>query len=111
LLTTNAVIVIPSDIFTETINVLGKKAGRATALRAITELTSGSAFAITETNVEMRASAADKFAQQPRSVSFADCLVMATADFYGLTEIFGFDRAFADNGYTTISHWEEPEAA
>ena len=34
-----------------------------------------------------------------KRVSFVDCLVMATATFYGTREIFGFDAVFERNGF------------
>jgi hypothetical protein len=42
------------------------------------------------------------------SVSFTDCMVMATADHYGTRLIFGFDEVFRKNGYVMQ---EEAEAA
>jgi predicted nucleic acid-binding protein len=39
-------------------------------------------------------------APQDKRASYVDCLVMATADFYGTREIFGFDAVFPQNGYS-----------
>jgi hypothetical protein len=47
--------------------------------------------------------ALDKFAVLPQGVSFTDCLVMATADAYFTKDIFGFDKQFADAGYTRLT--------
>ena len=47
--------------------------------------------------------ALEKFADLPHAVSLTDCLVMATADAYGTKEIFGFDKQFADAGYTRLT--------
>jgi predicted nucleic acid-binding protein len=54
--------------------------------------------------------AKEKFAELPQSVGFTDCLVMATADEYETSDIFGFDKQFADAGYTRIApstDWNE----
>ena len=50
----------------------------------------------------VRRNAFAHFEQQPASVSFADCLVMAFADFYGIRDFFGFDEVFARNGYHSL---------
>jgi predicted nucleic acid-binding protein len=36
-------------------------------------------------------------------VSFTDCVVMAYADAFQTKDIFGFDKQFADAGYTRLS--------
>jgi predicted nucleic acid-binding protein len=46
----------------------------------------------------------DKFASSPTTVSFTDCVVMAVADTYQTTDIFGFDKQFEDGGYTVPAH-------
>lgn len=43
------------------------------------------------------------------SVSLTDCIVMAAADARGTKDIFGFDRIFAQRGYTIPT--AEKEAA
>ena len=40
-----------------------------------------------------------KFAGIAEAVSFTDCIVMAVADDYGTSDIFGFDKQFQDAGY------------
>jgi predicted nucleic acid-binding protein len=41
-----------------------------------------------------------KLSQQTGGASYIDCLVMATADEYQTTDVFGFDETFRKNGYT-----------
>jgi predicted nucleic acid-binding protein len=51
-----------------------------------------------------------KFESLPQAVSFTDCLVMATADEYATSDIFGFDKQFADAGYTRLepsTEWKQ----
>jgi predicted nucleic acid-binding protein len=48
---------------------------------------------------KLQVSALEKFASQPQSISFTDCIVMATADVHQTEQIFGFDEAFDKSGY------------
>jgi len=92
-------ILIPSDVFTETINVLGKKLGHTVALAVAQRLLTDATFILAESDAELREVAMEDFRAQPASVSFTDCLVMAYADRYETLDIFGFDEVFARNGY------------
>lgn len=103
LLDNHSVILVPGDIFTETINILGKKSGHEVARQTAAQLLDDEeAFIVAEANEEIRRNAFIHFEQQPSSVSFADCLVMAFADYYGIRDIFGFDEVFARNGYHSL---------
>lgn len=93
-------IVIPSEVFSETLNVIGRKLGHGIALQTAKEIMESNAFFISESNSEIRSRALEKFGKQSASVSFTDCLVMAFADSYEIKEIFGFDETFQKNGYT-----------
>lgn len=46
--------------------------------------------------------ALQRFEAQPQAVSLTDCIVMAVADEYRTTAIFGFDTDHARNGYTIL---------
>ena len=109
---TSRPIILPFDVYVETVNVLGKKSGHETALHVATELLNPeSQFLMTETRPYLRA-ALEKFKDQPPAVSLTDCIVMAIADDYGTKDIFGFDRQFQDAGYTRLApspDWKEPE--
>jgi len=95
-------IILPSDVFVETINILGKRIGHDTALKAAGELLRpGSQFVLIETRPYLIA-ALEKLKGLPPAVSLTDCLVMTIADDYGTKEIFGFDRQFADAGYRRL---------
>lgn len=92
-------IIVPGEIFTEIVNVVGKKTGHQAAILQAKKILSSASFNITETDSNIRVNALEKFQKQPKSVSFTDCLVMAFADEYETKEIFGFDDAFRKNGY------------
>lgn len=98
-------ILVPSDVFSETLNILGKKAGHATAIKTGQTILQSETFVVIYPDERITEVAFTLFQIQPESVSFTDCLVMATANHYGIKNVFGFDKVFADNGYTI------PEAA
>lgn len=100
---TSRPIILPVDVFVETINILGKRSGRNTALKAAGELLRpGSQFVLIETKPYL-VTALEKFKDQPPAVSLTDCIVMAVADDYGTKEIFGFDKQFEEAGYTRLT--------
>lgn len=94
--------IVPSEVFSELINILGKKFDHMAVVKAITGILRSKTFLIENTLGASRYVAIKKFQHQPKSVSFTDCLVMAFADFYETKEIFGFDEAFRRNGYVRI---------
>lgn len=98
----NRTVVMPGEVFTEIVNVIGKKVGHDAAIKQVGEIISSETIVITETTTGVRKNAFAKFAKQPKSVSFTDCLVMAFADEFDTTEIFGFDEAFRKNGYRRL---------
>ncbi len=95
-------IIMPGEIFTEIVNVAGKKIGHKAAMDQASKILSSKTVHIEETTSAIRQSALDKFNKQPKSVSFTDCIVMAFADEFETKEIFGFDDAFRKNGYIRI---------
>jgi predicted nucleic acid-binding protein len=103
-------IILPADIFVETINVLGKRSGHETALKAADELLRpGSQFVLIETIAYLRR-ALEKLKDQAPGVSLTDCMVMVVADHYGTKDIFGFDRQFVEAGYHRLepsTEWKE----
>jgi predicted nucleic acid-binding protein len=101
-------VLTPGEVFAETLNVVGKRFGHAVALELAGVLVDSELFVIEETGDEMRLAALQRFARQPESVSFTDCVVMAMADHFDTTEIFGFDQAFATNGYHIPTRDEWP---
>jgi predicted nucleic acid-binding protein len=90
---------IPSDVFTETLNVIGKKFGHKEASLVAETFLDRKAFHIFEVSPDVRTTALANFRTQPNAVSFTDCIVMATADALRTKEIFGFDEVFGKNGY------------
>src|SRR5918911_2118365 len=91
-------VILSSHVFTELMNVLGKKQGHQKAVSVGQHLLSNPSYLILESEKEL-AEALERFAQQPASVSFTDCLVMALADRLETKLVFGFDEVFRKNGY------------
>lgn len=94
--------VIPSEVFAETINVLGRKVNHAKVVLVARELLAIKQFMIVSTSEDQRVTALKIFAKQPESVSFTDCIVMATADHFETKDIFGFDEVFRKNRYIRL---------
>ena len=96
-------IIIIQAVYIEFLNVLGRQYGHERALFAAATLTPPRFVIINEPQDIPASGALEKFADQPHAVSLTDCLVMATADAYSTKSIFGFDKQFADVGYTRIT--------
>lgn len=99
---TDCSIIVPGEVLTELINILGKKVNHSVASIAVQAILTDKRFTIVETTEGIRKQASEKFKKQPESVSFTDCLVMAFGDEFETKEIFGFDEAFAKNGYKRV---------
>ena len=95
-------IIIPGDVFSETLNIAGKKLGHSAAVGTAEALFTTSPFIIVDSDEKTREHAFSIFKKQPESVSFTDCIVMATADRFKTKEIFGFDKTFSKNGYNRV---------
>jgi predicted nucleic acid-binding protein len=103
-------IILPADVLVETVNILGKKSGHKTALKAVAELLRpGSQFILIETRPYL-VTALNRFEGQSEAVSLTDCIVMTVADDYDTKEIFGFDKQFEEAGYTRLepsTEWKQ----
>jgi predicted nucleic acid-binding protein len=102
-------ILIPASVYVEFLNILGRKVSHTAALAAVAELTPPFLILTTQSNVTQ---ALKKFESLPQAVSFTDCLVMATADEYATSDIFGFDKQFEDAGYRRLepsTNWKQKE--
>jgi predicted nucleic acid-binding protein len=109
---TPCTVIIPGDIFTETINTLNKRATHQFAAGTASYLVQTPPFLLTETTPEIRREALSRFqAQANGAISFADQIVMAFADAFGTREIFGFDEGFERQGFAIIPFQEVREAA
>ncbi len=95
-------VLVPWDVFVETMNTVGKKNGHTQALAIADYLTKTPLFLVIDVSERARREALGRFGRQPESVSFADCLVMAVDDEYETKRIFGFDQAFDRNGYRIL---------
>ncbi|MCX8008921.1 MAG: PIN domain-containing protein [Patescibacteria group bacterium] len=97
---TNGSVIIPGDVFSEILNIAGKKLGHSDSVRIANILLTTKTFLIVDIGEKIRMKALSLFENQPSSVSFTDCIVMATADIYKTKIIFGFDEVFQKNGYS-----------
>lgn len=102
LFTAVGTIILPHDVFTETINILGKKANHAAAISTASIFLQESTYLIVDPDEAMRQQALAKFREQNEDVSFTDCIVMACADRFETKRIYGFDAVFTRNGYTSL---------
>ena len=97
-----ALIIIPSDVFSETLNVIGRKLGHSLAISLGREIINSETYTVIETDEALRDKALGLFANQPRSVSFTDCVVMAFAEQFQTKDIVGFDEVFHKNGFQKL---------
>lgn len=95
-------IIVPSEVFSESLNIAGKKLGHRIALIIADKIQTAETFVIFDINEEIRKRAIEIFKNQPESVSFTDCVVMASADSFKTKDIFGFDDAFGKSGYKRL---------
>jgi predicted nucleic acid-binding protein len=102
-------IMLPVDVFVETINFLGKRSGHDKALKAAHHLLRPDSEFILIDSRPYLMTALNKFNDQPPAVSLTDCIVMAIADGYSTKDIFGYDKQFEDAGYhrlTPSTEWK-----
>lgn len=95
-------VIIPEDVFSEVMNVLGKKFDHKKAVAVAALLSDSKVFSIENTTEKIRQTALKKFEKQKQSVSFTDCVVMACADALYTKEIFGFDKIFSQQRYKLL---------
>jgi predicted nucleic acid-binding protein len=108
---TPCTIVIPGDIFTETINTLNKRAPHELAAGTAAYLMHTPPFLLSEATPEIRREALNRFqAQGNAALSYADQVVMSFADAFDTRELFAFDEGMKKQGYT-ILHPEEVQEA
>jgi predicted nucleic acid-binding protein len=96
------IVILPTAVLLETIDILGRKVSRRVAAGALRWFWDNDTFTVVDTPMERIMEALDIFEGQKESVSFTDCVVMATADEYDTKDIFGFDKQFADAGYRRL---------
>ncbi|HWY80262.1 MAG TPA: PIN domain-containing protein [Candidatus Sulfotelmatobacter sp.] len=96
--------ILLGDVFTELLNIVGKKLGKKTQEELGNNILTSSAFDIVEADIALRELAIQKLKQISVSLSYTDCLVMVLADTYETKEIFGFDDIFRKKGYLLPQH-------
>lgn len=92
-------LILPLDVFSETVNLIGEKFGHQQAAQIGELLLSNPKFLLT---------GADSSYKNPLillkktsvSVSFTDCVVMSLADANHTVLVFGFDKIFKQQGYS-----------
>lgn len=92
-------ILVPPEVLAETLNILGKKLTRLFACAVGERLLAGDGLLVFQPTELPTRAALVKWREQPGGVSYIDCTVMVHADQHETGEIFGFDGAFAKNGY------------
>jgi predicted nucleic acid-binding protein len=96
-------IVVINAVYVEFLNVLGKSFNHKQAVELASALLTYPFVLLNEPQEIPTSGALEKFTSLPQSVSLTDCLVMAAADAYFTNDIFGFDKQFADAGYTRLT--------
>lgn len=93
-------ILIPVDVFSEIINIVGKKFGHSDAVQYADLIMGSDMFTLIDTAYSYP-EALIRFRDITASASFTDCLVMAMADYFKTKAIFGFDKIFTKSEYKT----------
>jgi predicted nucleic acid-binding protein len=104
-----ATILVPYDVFAETVNIVGKKQGHTKAYEIGRLLSTTAPFLLIDSSPADREKALSHLLTLSASVSYTDAVVMAVADEYHTEKIFGFDAAFASCGYEHIPRWSGAE--
>lgn len=95
-------ILLPYEVISETINILGKIIGKKDAIKIGKSLLAqydGGTLHFLHTEAHLILDALNKLEAATGSPSYTDCLVMAHADELKTSYIFGFDATFIKNGY------------
>ena len=92
-------VLVPAEVLSETINLVGKKFGHEAALSFYSTIDRSETFFVIDSSKEIRDLTFALLKKQAGSVSFTDCLVMACANQYKSKQIFGFDEIFKKSGY------------
>jgi len=93
------IVIIPSEVIAETLNILGKKVGHKEAVNAMEIIIESSSFLIVPASDVARRKAMNNFRSINTSVSYIDCLIMTIAEEYNTKMIFGFDDIFKQKGF------------
>lgn len=100
---TEGTIILPAEIFAETINTLWRKVSKAQALTTARSILGSATYSLVDTPSEIRTLALKTFERQrSKNISFTDCLVMAFAIEHQTKLIFGFDESFKKNGFKRL---------
>jgi predicted nucleic acid-binding protein len=95
-------VLVPSEVFAETLNAVGKKLGRRDATlvgRTLLARHMAGDFGFIHAEPGTYVKTLALHASGSGGPSFVDCLVMALAASYDTDCIFGFDATFRKNGY------------
>ena len=110
-------VILPAEVFAETLNRIGNNIGRqaaALAGHALLERDATGDILLSHSTPSLAAAALELLdtveAPPDKRPSFVDCLVMATANAHKTREIFGFDAVFTQNGYVLPGASEQKAA-
>lgn len=95
-------VLLPYEIVAETLNIIGKKVNRASAVeagRTILLWQASGDVILLASDPQTLSLAIELQATAIGGPSYIDCLVMAHADKQRTPYVFGFDAAFSKNGY------------
>lgn len=98
----NQTVLLPFEVLAETLNIIGKKFGKAAAVTAGHALLARDAngdIGLIPSEVSTIERALELQITASGGPSYIDCLVMAHACEQQTTYIFGFDATFQKNGY------------
>jgi uncharacterized protein len=95
--------VTSSDVFDETVTIVRRRVGHATAVRVGSELQSSRWCQLIEVGEELRREAWDLFVRyDDKLFSLTDCTSFATMRKLGIAGAFTFDDDFVAAGFTVV---------
>jgi|SRR3954466_2317709 len=96
-------VIIPSEVFAEALNLVGKKFGHEQAVQAAYSFLEAELFTVMPSTDVARMKALQLYDTLSAGDSYTDALVMAMADHHGTNAVFGFDDVFSKQGYSMPS--------
>ena len=90
-------------VFAETMSLLTKRVGKKPAVAFGAGVRASARFRIEEPSADVREAAWKEFSGRiDKDHDLIDCLSFAMMEAYGLKDVFGFDRHFAQRGFRLV---------
>lgn len=90
-------------VLAESMSLITKRVGKRHAVSFGEALRGSPRFRIEDASVEIRQAAWNEFASRlDKDHDLIDCLSFAMMEAYGVQEVFGFDRRFAQRGFQLV---------